>query len=129
MAFGRDVVATTAWSYRGCRAAVRGIGRELLGDGQGKLASQEARVVGEDDDGLSFGDLGFRILALGHEVIRHALGGDTDIVKGEIAGDEAAPTGGAEFNGSHGDKCCGSWVASSGQERGLRDTTRLMLPA
>ena len=75
------------------------VGREHFGDGEAELAPEEARVVADDDHGLALGDGGLGIPEFGVEIVRDALSREADAVEGEVARDETAPAGGAEFDG------------------------------
>ena len=69
--------------------------RENFRGGEGKFAAEKARVVSENDQ--------FRVQGFGLrvQVIRDALGGEPDVIEGEILRHDAAPAGGAEFNRCH----------------------------
>ena len=86
---------------RGPVADERGdaVGFEDFGGGEAEFLAEEAGVAAEDEDGLALGDFGRGILALRVQVVGDRLGGEADVVEGEVAGDEAAPAAGAEFDG------------------------------
>ena len=71
---------------------------EHFGGGEAEFLAEETGVAAEDQDGLTTGDFRFRISNFGFQIVGDRLGGEADVVEGEVAGDEAAPAAGAEFD-------------------------------
>src|SRR5204863_4095040 len=67
------------------------VGGQDLGGSQGELAAEKARVVAQDESLRGRCGNGFQVIADG-------LGGEANVVEGEIAGNEAAPAARAKFN-------------------------------
>ena len=77
------------------------VGGQNFGGGEGKIAAQKPRVVAENDHRLAEVEGGLRIAKFRIQIIGDALRGEADVVEGEIARDDFAPAGGAEFDGGH----------------------------
>src|SRR5664280_765453 len=77
------------------------VGRKNFGGGEGKFASEKTRVVAENQNRLAPVNFRFPISDFRFQVVRDALCGETDIIEGEVARNDIAPAGGAEFDYGH----------------------------
>ena len=62
-----------------------------LGHGQRKFTAQETGIMPHDHQGPERRQRRRGILALGGQIIRHRLGDHSDVIKGEVSGDQASP--------------------------------------
>ena len=83
--------------------SVRG---QNFGGGQREFASQKSGVVTNNHDRLPLGERRARAAHLRREIIGDCLRGQPDVVEGEVTRNNAAPAGGAKFDGGHGSLKC-----------------------